>query len=50
VDALAGSLGEDYQRLCAEGIGAAFSLVPGPLSLWSRSVPAPRWTCRRGSG
>lgn len=33
VIALAGSLAEDYQRLYAEGIGAAFSLVPGPLSL-----------------
>lgn len=33
VIALAGSLAEDYRRLYAEGIGAAFSLVPGPLSL-----------------
>lgn len=33
VIALAGSLGEGYQRLYAEGIGAAFSLAPGPLSL-----------------
>ena len=33
VIALAGSLGEGYQRLYAEGIGAAYSLAPGPLSL-----------------
>lgn len=33
VIALAGSLGEGYQRLYAEGIGAAFSLAPGPFSL-----------------
>lgn len=33
VIALAGSLGEGYQRLYAEGIGAAFSLAPGPLTL-----------------
>lgn len=33
VIALAGSLGEGYQRLYAEGIGAAFSLAPGPVSL-----------------
>ena len=33
VIALAGSLGDGYQRLYAEGIGAAFSLAPGPLSL-----------------
>ncbi|GGJ03689.1 glycerate kinase [Halopseudomonas pertucinogena] len=33
VIALAGSLGEGYQRLYEAGIDAAFSLVPGPLSL-----------------
>ncbi|MBC9250274.1 glycerate kinase [Pseudomonas alcaligenes] len=33
VIALAGSLGEGYQALYAEGIDAAFSLVPGPLEL-----------------
>lgn len=33
VIALAGSLGEGYQALYAEGIEAAFSLVPGPLDL-----------------
>mgnify|MGYP003671049316 CR=1 FL=1 len=33
VIALAGSLGEGYQRLYAEGIAAAFSLAPGPLTL-----------------
>ena len=33
VIALAGSLGDGYQRLYAEGIDAAFSLAPGPLSL-----------------
>lgn len=33
VIALAGSLGDGYQVLYAEGIGAAFSLVPGPLDL-----------------
>jgi glycerate kinase len=33
VIALAGSLGEDYQALYGIGIDAAFSLVPGPLSL-----------------
>lgn len=33
VIALAGSLGEGYQRLYDEGIAAAFSLTPGPVSL-----------------
>jgi glycerate kinase len=33
VIALGGSLSQDYQRLYAEGIGAAFSLVPGPMGL-----------------
>lgn len=33
VVALAGSLGEGYQRLYEVGIDAAFSLAPGPLSL-----------------
>ncbi len=33
VIALAGSLGDGYQALYAEGIDAAFSLVPGPLEL-----------------
>lgn len=33
VIALAGSLGETYQALYEVGIDAAFSLVPGPLSL-----------------
>lgn len=33
VIALAGSLGEGYQRLYEAGIGAAFSLMPGPMSL-----------------
>lgn len=33
VIALAGSLGEGYQRLYETGIDAAFSLVPGPCSL-----------------
>lgn len=33
MDALAGSLAENYQRPYAEGIGAAFILVPGPLRL-----------------
>ncbi|TBU94801.1 glycerate kinase [Stutzerimonas kirkiae] len=33
VIALAGSLGDDYQALYDAGIEAAFSLVPGPLSL-----------------
>jgi len=33
VIALAGSLGEGYQRLYDAGIDAAFSLTPGPLSL-----------------
>lgn len=33
VIALAGSLGEGYGRLHAAGIAAAFSLVPGPISL-----------------
>ncbi|MBF5043276.1 glycerate kinase [Aggregicoccus sp. 17bor-14] len=33
VIALVGSLGEGYQRLYDVGIEAAFSLVPGPLSL-----------------
>jgi len=33
VIALAGSLGEGYQRLYEAGIDAAFSLTPGPLSL-----------------
>lgn len=33
VIALAGSLGDGYQALYAEGIEAAFSLVPGPLDL-----------------
>lgn len=33
VVALAGSLGLDYQTLYAAGIDAAFSLVPGPVSL-----------------
>lgn len=31
--ALAGSLGEGYERLHAAGIAAAFSLVPGPIDL-----------------
>lgn len=31
--ALGGSLGEDYKRLYTAGIDAAFSLVPGPLTL-----------------
>lgn len=33
VIALAGSLGEGYQRVYEAGIGAAFSLAPGPVSL-----------------
>ena len=33
VIALAGSLGEGYQRVYEAGIDAAFSLVPGPVSL-----------------
>ncbi|MNG25654.1 glycerate kinase II [compost metagenome] len=33
VIALAGSLGEDYQRMYQIGIEAAFSLAPGPISL-----------------
>ncbi|WP_439859209.1 glycerate kinase [Pseudomonas sp. MBLB4136] len=33
VIALAGSLGEGYQRMYQVGIGAAFSLAPGPISL-----------------
>lgn len=33
VIALAGSLGEGYQRLYDAGIAAAFSLTPGPVSL-----------------
>jgi len=33
VIALAGTLGEDYQALYAQGLTAAFSLVNGPLSL-----------------
>lgn len=33
VIALAGSLGEGYQRLYAAGIDAAFSLTPGPMLL-----------------
>ncbi|MOA46488.1 Glycerate 2-kinase [compost metagenome] len=33
VIALAGSLGEGYQRLREAGIEAAFSLVPGPMTL-----------------
>ena len=33
VVALVGSLGEGYERAYAAGIGAAFSLAPGPLSL-----------------
>ncbi|NQD91575.1 glycerate kinase [Pseudomonas sp. CrR25] len=33
VIALAGSLGEDYQRMYQVGIEAAFSLAPGPISL-----------------
>ncbi|MFO7705808.1 MAG: glycerate kinase, partial [Halopseudomonas sp.] len=33
VIALAGSLGEGYQRLYAAGIDAAFSLTPGPMQL-----------------
>ncbi|MBB2495173.1 glycerate kinase [Aquipseudomonas ullengensis] len=33
VIALAGSLGEGYQQVYGAGIDAAFSLVPGPLSL-----------------
>ncbi|QLF93804.1 glycerate kinase [Pseudomonas sp. ABC1] len=33
VIALSGSLGDDYQALYKAGIEAAFSLVPGPLSL-----------------
>ncbi|MNJ72599.1 Glycerate kinase [compost metagenome] len=33
VIALAGSLGEGYQRLYTAGITAAFSLVPGPTTL-----------------
>jgi glycerate kinase len=31
--ALAGSLGKGYGRLHEAGIAAAFSLVPGPISL-----------------
>jgi len=33
VVAVAGSLGEDYDALYEQGLAAAFSLVPGPLSL-----------------
>lgn len=33
VIAIAGSLGDDYQRLREVGIEAAFSLVPGPMEL-----------------
>ncbi|HDZ58372.1 MAG TPA: glycerate kinase [Pseudomonas xinjiangensis] len=33
VIALAGSLGENYQRLYTAGIDAAFSLTPGPMTL-----------------
>lgn len=40
VIALAGSLGDDYQALYDAGIGAAFSLAPGPVSLEQAMVGA----------
>lgn len=39
--ALGGSLGEDYKELYAAGIMAAFSLVPGPLTLAEAMRQAP---------
>ncbi|MCC6076639.1 glycerate kinase [Pseudomonas sp. GCM10022188] len=41
VVALAGMLGEGYQRLYAHGIDVAFSVVPGPVSLANAIADAP---------
>jgi len=42
VIALAGTLGEGYQRLYEHGLDAAFSLAPGPISLATALAEAPQ--------
>lgn len=49
VIALAGSLGEGYQALYDGGISAAFSLVPGPLSLDDACADAARFLRERAA-
>ncbi|SER38551.1 glycerate kinase [Azotobacter beijerinckii] len=49
VVALAGMLGEGYERLYGHGIDAAFSLVPGPISLATALADAPLLLRRRAA-
>jgi glycerate kinase len=39
---IAGTLGEDYQVLYQQGIGAAFTLASGPMTLEQACIEAPR--------
>jgi glycerate 2-kinase len=47
VVALAGSLGEGYEKLHAGGITAAFSLAPGPVTLQQACENAAQYLCDR---
>lgn len=47
VIALAGSLGEGYEKLHAGGITAAFSLAPGPVTLQQACENAAQYLCDR---
>ncbi|ACO80460.1 Glycerate kinase [Azotobacter vinelandii CA] len=49
VVALAGMLGEGYERLYGHGIDVAFSLAPGPISLASALAEAPVLLRRRAA-
>jgi len=49
VVALAGMLGEGYERLYGHGIDAAFSLAPGPISLADALAEAPVLLRRRAA-
>ena len=49
VIALAGSLGDGYQRLYEAGIDAAFSLVPGPVTLEQAMADAESQLCARAA-
>lgn len=49
VVALAGTLGEGYERLYGHGIDAAFSLAPGPISLAAALADAPVLLRRRAA-
>jgi glycerate kinase len=49
VVALAGTLGEGYQKLYGHGIDAAFSLAPGPISLAEALAETPRLLQQRAT-